>query len=320
MAKPPTSNKKFHRNTEDVLKSSGTKTKSRGGICSLSNGILFPPKKKKKKEKKEKKKKKKKKETKRKRRKEAEEKLFYKTGTCTRESGTRRAMYRLQMRRACTLGRTETRSTGNCTQILQGKKRPDSGIITYKKDGTIYEYYRKGYGKLVRADGSSYIGNFNERGEFSGFGKFTSAPQKTTKDASASASREACAQHEGLYREGKPNGPGQFRFANGDMYQGEFVDGFFTVGERLFSTRMGDRYDGEFSRGAFNENGVYTWKNGNCYVGKWKNNKMHGPGAFSDGEEVFILCEYNNGKRIREEKKGELPEALNSTENECKTR
>ena len=83
---------------------------------------------------------------------------------------------------------------------------------------------------------------------------------------------------------------------------------FFTVGERLFSN--GDRYDGEFSRGAFNENGVYTWKNGNCYVGKWKNNKMHGPGAFSDGEEVFILCEYNNGKRIREEKKGELPEAL----------
>ena len=89
---------------------------------SLSNGILFPPKKKKKKENKEKKKKKKKKETKRKRRKEAEEKLFYKTGTCTRESGTRRAMCRLQMRRACTLGRTETRLRGTVRKYSKAKR------------------------------------------------------------------------------------------------------------------------------------------------------------------------------------------------------
>ena len=127
------------------------------------------------------------------------------------------------------------------------------------------------------------------------------------------------AQHEGLYREGKPNGPGQFRFANGDMYQGEFVDGFFHGWGTIVFSETGDRYDGEFSRGAFNENGVYTWKNGNCYVGKWKNNKMHGPGAFSDGEEVFVLCEYINGKRVREEKKGELRSAQATQGNECKT-
>ena len=61
VAKPPTSNKKFHRNTEDVLKSLGRKQKVEEENAFSFQRHLFPPKKKKKKEKKEKKKKKKKK-------------------------------------------------------------------------------------------------------------------------------------------------------------------------------------------------------------------------------------------------------------------
>jgi len=306
VAKPPTSNKKFHRNTEDVLKSLGRKQKvEEENAFSFQRHFVSSEEEEEEEEEEEGGEGNKTKATKRSRR-----KIVLQNGDVYEGKWNETSNVPVADETSTYTWKNGDAFMGNCTQILQGKKRPDSGIITYKKDGTIYEYYRKGYGKLVRADGSSYIGNFNERGEFSGFGKFTSAPQKTTKDASASASREACAQHEGLYREGKPNGPGQFRFANGDMYQGEFVDGFFHGWGTIVFNEMGDRYDGEFSRGAFNENGVYTWKNGNCYVGKWKNNKMHGPGAFSDGEEVFILCEYNNGNRIREEKKGELPEAL----------
>ena len=191
--------------------------------------------------------------------------------------------------------------------------KPLQGTVKYKQCGTTYEFYTNNnntYGKLTlfstttndannsnnKTVEATYVGNFNDRGEFSGFGTYNSRTNGT--------------QHEGLYKNGKPNGPGMFRFKNLDTYNGQFVDGLLHGWGTLVFHETGDRYDGEFARGAMSENGVYTWKNGNCYVGKWKNNKMHGPGAFSDGEEVFILCEYKNGKKIREEKKGELPEAL----------
>lgn len=316
VAKPPTSNRKFHRDTEDVLKSLGRRQQQKVGdfeadefafqrhFVSEEEGEED--------EEEEEDGRGEKRTTKTKAKRRSRRKIVLQNGDVYEGRWNDTSNVPVADETSTYTWKNGDTFTGNCTQILQGEKRPDSGIITYKKDGTIYEYYRKGYGKLVRADGSIYIGNFNERGEFSGFGKFTSAPQKTKEreDASCSSSRDAYAQHEGLYREGKPNGPGQFRFANGDVYQGEFVDGLFHGWGTIVFNETGDRYDGEFSRGEFNENGVYTWKNGNCYVGKWKNNKMHGPGAFSDGEEVFVLCEYNNGKRIREEKKGELPEAL----------
>jgi len=182
VAKPPTSNKKFHRNTEDVLKSLGRKQKvEEENAFSFQRHFVSSE--------------------------EEEEEEEEEGGEGNKTKATKRSrrkivlqngdVYEGKWNETSNVPVADETSTytwkngdafmGNCTQILQGKKRPDSGIITYKKDGTIYEYYRKGYGKLVRADGSSYIGNFNERGEFSGFGKFTSAPQKTTKDASASA-------------------------------------------------------------------------------------------------------------------------------------
>ena len=118
VAKPPTSNKKFHRNTEDVLKSLGRKQKvEEENAFSFQRHFVSSEE-----EEEEKKRKKEEKETKRKRRKEAEEKLFYKTGTCTRESGTRRAMCRLQMRRARTLGRTETRLWGTVRKYSKAKR------------------------------------------------------------------------------------------------------------------------------------------------------------------------------------------------------
>ena len=263
VAKPPTSNKKFYQDTEDVLKSLGHQQQhekehhrrfvfeeEEGREKTLSSSSSFS-------------------ETRRKT-------IVLQNGDVYEGKWDETSNLPVADETSTYTWKNGDTFTGNCTQILQGEKRTDSGIITYKDDGTVYEYYRKGYGKLVRADGSIYIGNFNERGEFSGFGKFTSAANKTTKKHDdSSPPHDMYAQHEGLYREGKPNGPGQFRFANGDMYQGEFVDGFFHGWGTIVFSETGDRYDGEFSRGAFNENGVYTWKNGNCYVGKWKNNKMH---------------------------------------------
>ena len=50
-----------------------------------------------------------------------------------------------------------------------------------------------------------------------------------------------------------------------DMYQGEFVDGFFHGwGTIVFKPTEIDTMVNFLE--AFNENEVYTWKNGNCYV------------------------------------------------------
>ena len=98
VAKPPTSNKKFYQDTEDVLKSLGHQQQhekehhrrfvfeeEEGREKTLSSSSSFS-------------------ETRRKK------PLFYKTGTFTRASGTRRTICQLPMRRAHTLGRMETPS------------------------------------------------------------------------------------------------------------------------------------------------------------------------------------------------------------------
>ena len=57
----------------------------------------------------------------RKRKEEAGEKLFYKTGTCTREGGTTRATSQWQMRRARTLGKTGIRLLGTAPKYSKVK-------------------------------------------------------------------------------------------------------------------------------------------------------------------------------------------------------
>ena len=152
VAKPPTSNKKFYQDTEDVLKSLGHQQQhekehhrrfvfeeEEGREKTLSSSSSFS-------------------ETRRKT-------IVLQNGDVYEGKWDETNNLPVADETSTYTWKNGDTFTGNCTQILQGEKRTDSGIITYKDDGTVYEYYRKGYGKLVRADGSIYIGNFNERGE-----------------------------------------------------------------------------------------------------------------------------------------------------------
>lgn len=66
---------------------------------------------------------------------------------------------------------------------------------------------------------------------------------------------------------GKMNGVGIFKFTDGRVYDGEFLNGSrHGKGKVLEVTNVG----------------VYTWPDGRSYDGQWKDGKQHGIGIFVD--------------------------------------
>ena len=113
----------------------------------------------------------------------------------------------------------------------------------------------------------------------------------------------------------------QFRFANGDMYQGEFVDGFFHGWGTIVFSETGDRYDGEFSED-INENGVYVekWK---LLRRKMENNKCTGLEPFQMRRSlcfVNILIENESEKKERRVTKRQATQETNARLNETTQR
>lgn len=65
------------------------------------------------------------------------------------------------------------------------------------------------------------------------------------------------------------NGQGTLTYENGDVYEGEFVNGVFE-GKGRFISRMGWTYEGEFHKGQADGQGVLTAKNKKVYKGTFK--------------------------------------------------
>jgi hypothetical protein len=61
-------------------------------------------------------------------------------------------------------------------------------------------------------------------------------------------------------------------------------------------------YEGWLVNGRRNGSGIFHWKNGECYTGQWKNDKMEGHGMIREkiGEPVRRAGLYSNGKLIGE--------------------
>ena len=109
-------------------------------------------------------------------------------------------------------------------------------------------------------------------------------------------------RYEGQFRNGKPNGQGAFYYPNGDQYSGEFSNGVPHGKGRLLmangQTREGHWLDGEYmgyqarpEKGCIygdcrNGYGTYIFKDGNKYIGLFRNGLPHGKGTvyYSNGE------------------------------------
>ena len=84
----------------------------------------------------------------------------------------------------------------------------------------------------------------------------------------------------GLYE-----GHGVYRYADGDVYEGEFKAGL-QEGRGVFRYANGDVYEGEFKAGKREGRGVARFANGNVYDGEWKADNREGRGVWrwDDGD------------------------------------
>ncbi len=97
----------------------------------------------------------------------------------------------------------------------------------------------------------------------------------------------------GTLRDGERNGHGTFRTANGDFYEGEFVNNTVN-GHGIVRWADGDSFEGEFLADKKNGHGTYRYADGRTESGIWKNTECPGcpvKPAPSPAAVVAQLCE-----------------------------
>lgn len=92
---------------------------------------------------------------------------------------------------------------------------------------------------------------------------------------------------------------GQRKYANLDVYEGEFLDGQ-KHGKGQLRVFCGDLYVGEFEYNFFHGSGSYVWTgffddtgayvSGKKYEGEWRVGKFHGRGVYTLGTGDVYRC------------------------------
>ena len=86
----------------------------------------------------------------------------------------------------------------------------------------------------------------------------------------------------GYFIKGKRDGPGIFKWDNGDNYDGKWADDKRS-GHGIFSNKEGV-YVGNWEDDKINGFGEKVWNNGEKYIGNWVDGKRDGAGTFTDIE------------------------------------
>lgn len=139
------------------------------------------------------------------------------------------------------------------------------GRLEYEKEGRWYEgdwiHGRwTGYGRLSNGDGDFYEGGLkNDHKHGPGVMRFADGRV-----------------FEGEYIRGQMI-QGKMTYQDGSVYGGSWVDGMrHGRGKCIFVD--GSEYEGDFREGNFHGHGKMTWNDGGWYVGEWCDGEMHGSG------------------------------------------
>lgn len=88
------------------------------------------------------------------------------------------------------------------------------------------------------------------------------------------------ATYEGGFRAGRKHGKGVKTWADGERYEGDFVDdakqGVGTYVWGRDTPWAGERYTGQYRADKRHGHGVYEWTNGDRYEGTWSEDRMTG--------------------------------------------
>lgn len=110
-------------------------------------------------------------------------------------------------------------------------------------------------------------------------------------------------KYDGEFKNNKLNGKGTYLYTNGNKYFGEFLNGELS-GFGEYTKNTGAKYVGQFKNSRKEGFGKYYYTNGYLYDGQFKSNKPHGTGKiFGKDGAVVYSGEFKSNKKHG---KGEL--------------
>jgi hypothetical protein len=92
------------------------------------------------------------------------------------------------------------------------------------------------------------------------------------------------------------NGKGTYHWANGNRYEGDFVDGKLS-GKGTYYWADGRRYEGDYVDSKRNGKGTYYWADGDRYEGDYVDGKFSGKGTYYWADGDRYEGDYVDGKR-----------------------
>ena len=197
----------------------------------------------------------------------------------------------------------------------------DEGSFAYS--GTLRAGKFSGYGRIEFAEGGSYEGGFAE-GRFEGEGVFASVDgwefegtfstgkpvrgRFKTDDGEFEADQESNAytvkdgwRYLGLLGAKGPRGQGEFTFADGAVYKGEFLNGMPGGGQGIYTDAAGTViYTGGWNGGLFDGEGEYRAPDGSfTYKGSFAGGKFHGQGTLTKKDGTALGGTWKAGWRTK---------------------
>ncbi|MDB0438113.1 hypothetical protein C4R89_00990 [Clostridioides difficile] len=120
----------------------------------------------------------------------------------------------------------------------------------------------------------------------------------------------------------KLKGEKVFKYDNGDLYKGEFIDGKKNgFGTYIFSSK--ERYEGLWKDDKMHGIGKYTYKDGSIYTGEFKDGLKNGLGKLTypnnDIYKGYFLDNKKNGKGVLYKSDGNKQAGIWENDEQCKS-